>query len=134
MTFGSGDAEHLAAFQRVFRPIANQFQPQFVLISAGFDGHRDDVLSNMMMTERGYAGMASILLEIAYLHADGRCVAVLEGGYNLEALATSVEAVVKTMCAGEEGAGDPEAAMVINKQELDVISSCLGVHSEYWDV
>ena len=94
---GVDDDEYLAAFHAVVEPIAEQFAPEFVLISAGFDGHRDDPLAGLRLTERGYSTLTSILGGIADRFAGGRLAAVLEGGYNLEALARSVEAVVGTM-------------------------------------
>jgi acetoin utilization deacetylase AcuC-like enzyme len=137
MTFDSGDAECLSAFRSIIRPIAIQFQPQFVLVSAGFDGHRDDPLSNTTVTDRGYAGMASVLLDIACRCADSRCVAVLEGGYNLEALATSVEAVVETMCqvgGDADGADDTDGAARVDEPKSDLMSLIRDTHSKYWDI
>lgn len=137
MAFGSGDTECLAAFRSIFRPIAIQYQPQFVLISAGFDGHRDDPLSSMMVTERAYAEMASVVLDIARRSADGRCVVVLEGGYNLDALAASVEAVVRRMC-GDGGdvdeTGDSTEAGPVGDLKNDFISLVRDTHSKYWDI
>ena len=100
MPSGVGDEEYLAAFHAVVEPVAEQFAPEFVLISAGFDGHRDDPLSGRRLTHRGYSALPSILRGSAGRFGGGRLAAVLEGGYNLEALARSVEAVVGTMSGG----------------------------------
>jgi acetoin utilization deacetylase AcuC-like enzyme len=94
---GGGDEEYAAALRTVVLPAAERFRPQFVLVSAGFDAHRDDPLASLRVTEAGFAAMTSLLMDIAGRLCEGRLVAVLEGGYDLEALARSVEAVVGTM-------------------------------------
>src|SRR5262249_566566 len=97
---GWGDREYQELFQGVVDPICRQFDPQFVLISAGFDAHARDPLGGMEVTEEGFAAMARILLRIARDHAQGRCAAILEGGYDLEGLQKSVVRVLDEM-AGE---------------------------------
>jgi acetoin utilization deacetylase AcuC-like enzyme len=97
---GCGDDEYLSAMRTVVVPAAKKFEPQFVLVSAGFDAHRDDPLAAMRVTEAGFAAMTSLVLDIAARFCDGRMVAVLEGGYDLEALARSVDEVVRTMAGG----------------------------------
>lgn len=94
---GAGDAEFLSGLRDVIAPAAERYQPQFVLISAGFDAHRDDPLASLRVTEAGFAAATSLILEIAARFCDHRLVAVLEGGYDLDALARSVDAVVETM-------------------------------------
>jgi Histone deacetylase domain len=90
---GPGDAEYAAAFEEIVMPIATSFAPELVLVSAGFDAARGDPLGGCDITPRGYAMMTSRLRELA----GGRMVVVLEGGYNLLALAQSVEAVVRIL-------------------------------------
>lgn len=88
---GQGDEEYLEIFQRVLVPAAEKFQPECIMISAGFDGHRDDPLASMALTEQGYADMTNIVSSIAKNFAGGRIVSCLEGGYHLKALAGSVD-------------------------------------------
>lgn len=88
---GQGDDEYRDVFQKVLIPAANVFQPEFVLISAGFDGHRDDPLASMELTEQGYAELTGIVASIAKNYSRGRILACLEGGYHLHALAESVD-------------------------------------------
>ncbi len=97
MSGGCGDAEYAAAFRRVVRPVADAFAPELLLVSAGFDAHRDDPLGGMRVSDDGFAAMASEALDIAGVHAGGRCVAVLEGGYDLDALERCVEIVLRCM-------------------------------------
>jgi len=89
---GAGDAELIRAFEEVLAPKAAEFAPHLVLISAGFDAHRDDPLAQLEVTEAGYATLTRIVRGIAEGSAQGRIVSVLEGGYDLRALGASVEA------------------------------------------
>jgi acetoin utilization deacetylase AcuC-like enzyme len=97
MAAGRGDVEYLAAFDARIAPVVRAFAPEFVLISAGFDAHRDDPLAMMNVTEAGYRAMTEAVLAWAAASARGRIVSCLEGGYNLTALADSVEMHVRTL-------------------------------------
>ena len=99
MEAGEGDDEYRAVFQKVLVAAADDFKPEFVIISAGFDAHKDDPLASMGLTESGYAELTEIVAGIAKRHANGRILSSLEGGYNLTALAASVEAHIKTLLA-----------------------------------
>jgi acetoin utilization deacetylase AcuC-like enzyme len=98
---GSGDAEYYAVFERVLGPIAREYAPELVLVSAGFDAHRLDPLGHMRVTEAGFAAMSGVVRGIAEESAGGRLGMVLEGGYSLEALAASVPACLRVL-AGED--------------------------------
>jgi len=88
---GQGDDEYREVFQKVLVPAADTFQPEFVVISAGFDAHRDDPLASMDLTEEGYGELTSMVASIANDFSSGRILACLEGGYHLRALAGSVD-------------------------------------------
>src|SRR5262249_55790117 len=77
---GSGDVEWLRAFEHELMPALDDFAPELVLISAGFDAHRDDPLSGTRVTEDGFRRMSQLLIDLARRHARGRIVSVLEGG------------------------------------------------------
>ncbi len=94
---GSGDAELLEAFERKLVPAALAFGPDFVLISAGFDAHKDDPLGGMAVTAEGFAGLTRIVRRIADDCCEGRIVSVLEGGYDPDALAESAVAHVSAL-------------------------------------
>ena len=94
---GSGDAEYEKAFEEKLKPAAAAFKPDFVLISAGFDAAQDDLLGRMKVSPAGYATLTRIVKGIAEKYCQGRLVVTLEGGYNLEALAASVEAHVRAL-------------------------------------
>ena len=81
----------------VWVPALDNFAPQMIFISAGFDAHREDDLGQMGLVEADYAYITKRLMEVAGLHARNRIVSTLEGGYNLSALARSVAAHVRTL-------------------------------------
>jgi acetoin utilization deacetylase AcuC-like enzyme len=82
--------------QRIL-PALDDFRPELVMISAGFDGHRRDPLAQLMLDEDDYAWITERLIEIADRHAKGRLVSALEGGYDLSALRASVAAHVRVL-------------------------------------
>ncbi len=88
---GQGDEEYREVFERILVPAAEAFKPHCVVVSAGFDAHRDDPLAGMALTEDGYAALTAIVAGIARRHCQGRLLSCLEGGYHLNALSTSVE-------------------------------------------
>jgi acetoin utilization deacetylase AcuC-like enzyme len=96
---GSGSAEFRQAMSGTILPALENFKPQLILVSAGFDAHRDDPLANLNLEEADYAWVTERLLEAAGRHAQGRLVSTLEGGYNLDALAASAEAHVAALLA-----------------------------------
>jgi len=99
MEAGEGDEEYRAVFQKFLVPAADAFKPEFVIISAGFDAHKDDPLASMGLTEEGYADLTGIVAGIAKSHAGGRMLSSLEGGYNLTALAASVDRHIQALLA-----------------------------------
>ncbi len=94
---GAGDADYRKVFQEQLDPAAAAFKPDFVLISAGFDAAQNDLLGRMKLTPQGYADLTRIVKSIAERYCKGRLVSILEGGYNLESLAASVEAHVRVL-------------------------------------
>jgi acetoin utilization deacetylase AcuC-like enzyme len=93
---GGDDHTYDAVFRDLFQPRIEAYRPELILVSAGFDAHADDPLGSMRVTEQGFSEMANRVLEWADQFADGRLVAVLEGGYDQPALGRSVAAVLET--------------------------------------
>jgi len=94
---GHGDRMYLRVLDELLVPMVRSFEPELVIISAGFDAHVDDPLAGMQVTEAGFAGMAARLVALADATAQGRVVAVLEGGYDPEALGRSVAATIRAL-------------------------------------
>ncbi len=84
---GSDDDVYEKVLNRILRPAADRFRPGFLMLSAGFDPHYADPLGGMQVTEAGFRTMLQLILEIARQHCGGKLVSVIEGGYNLHALA-----------------------------------------------
>ena len=97
---GAGDAQILAAFEQQLVPAARRFKPDFILVSAGFDGMRNDLLGQFDITPQGYAAITRVIVKLADELCQGRIVSVLEGGYRLDGLAESVAAHVSVLSAG----------------------------------
>jgi len=93
---GDGDERFLAALERAAEAM-DEFRPELVLVSAGFDAHRDDLLGGLTVTTGAFAEATRIVRGIANRHAGGRIVSMLEGGYELEALAASAAAHVEAL-------------------------------------
>lgn len=91
MTAGEGDDVYRQLFEKVLIPAADNFKPDFVVLSAGFDAHRNDPLASMGLTEDGYAELTRLVVQIAQRHCNGRVLSSLEGGYHLASLSASVE-------------------------------------------
>ena len=126
---GCGDDEYVAAFSRVIVPVAEQFRPEFVLVSAGFDAHRRDPLASMTVTEEGYRAMTRMLLGVAATHAQGRIAAVLEGGYDLRALQASVATVLD-----ELGGAAEQAEVATPRPRSGVLDATVAAQRPFWDL
>ncbi len=94
---GSGDKEIIEAFEKKLWPRVNQFKPNFVLISAGFDSRNTDPLGRFRVTDAGFKKLTRIMKQMADEHAEGRLVSMLEGGYSLEGLSQAVPAHVSEL-------------------------------------
>ena len=102
---GCGDAEYGQVFDAVLVPVLRAFRPEMILVSAGFDAHERDPLGGMELTSAAFARFAERLCAIADELAGGRIALALEGGYDLDALASSVTACVEVLALAEPGFG-----------------------------
>lgn len=121
-----GDAEYLAAFHHLVMPIAREFAPDLVLVSAGFDAARGDPLGGYQVTPEGYAHLTHKLMSLAA----GRVLVILEGGYNLNSISESMS-MCTSMLLGDSPPAlpglsppHPNAAVTIN--------NVLRAHAPYW--
>jgi len=97
---GVGDAVYDSLFEHVVAPLARAYAPQLILLSAGFDGHRDDPLADVELTEDGFAALAGTVRRLA-AELEAPVGAVLEGGYDLRALAASTAATLRVLTAAD---------------------------------
>jgi len=101
---GCGDDDFVALLGRILVPVAQRFQPDMILVSCGFDAHRDDPLADMLLTGRGYAEMTQLVRALADELCEGRLVFALEGGYAPSGIAEGTHAVLQALL-------DPEARL-----------------------
>jgi acetoin utilization deacetylase AcuC-like enzyme len=102
---GATSADLEKVYDAIALPILRQFQPELILISAGFDAHADDPLGGLRLTAGQFGRLTAAIVSVAQSCCDGRVVAVTEGGYDLEALRESATAVARVL-AGEADLGD----------------------------
>jgi len=113
---GQDDADYGAVFHDLFLPVGRAFAPELIIVSAGYDAHARDPLAEMNVTERGFAAMTSALAELAERTCGGKLALLLEGGYDLAALAASVRGSLEVLTGRREdfplGAGTDQALAV----------------------
>lgn len=95
--FGTSRHDYLAQVRNELETFASRFKPQLVILSAGFDAHRDDPVGSLGLETEDYQPLTEVALDIAGAYAGGKVVSVLEGGYNAGALAGSVELHLQTL-------------------------------------
>ena len=98
----STDEDIIAAFNEKLLPAANRCKPDLILISAGFDSRQDDLLGCFDITDEGYQQITMMVMQLAGQYCDGRLVSFLEGGYNLDGLASAVKVHVETLHSGTQ--------------------------------
>ncbi len=94
-----------AVFRQVMSPAADRFNPQLILVSAGFDAHWKDPIGGMYLSTAGFARLNQIIIDLAKLLCDGRLVMVQEGGYDLDAVAACVATCINNLL-GDDAAVD----------------------------
>jgi acetoin utilization deacetylase AcuC-like enzyme len=100
MPAGADDREWLGALEKNLVPEVDQFRPQMILVSAGFDAHQLDPLAGSWLTAAGYRAMTRLVIGLAHRHASGRVGLLLEGGYRLDTLGGCVAACVEELERG----------------------------------
>jgi acetoin utilization deacetylase AcuC-like enzyme len=99
----------VSAWTDTILPGVEAFAPDAILVSAGYDAHRDDPLAGLLVTENGYAAVARAIGELARQRGLRGVAVVLEGGYDLDALRASAAATVSALLTGLVGRAEPES-------------------------
>jgi len=120
---GTGDEGYMMVFREILRPIALEFQPDIVLVSAGQDPHKDDPLGGMRLTAAGFGAMAGVVKEISDICCQGRLAASLEGGYNLQAQAEAIVAELKAFGGSVPKVGGTDLKVAQRIEEIKKIQS-----------
>ncbi|MGC8603808.1 MAG: histone deacetylase family protein [Desulfomonilaceae bacterium] len=135
LSAGCGNEEYAAVFYNLVYPLLQVYQPQLILVSAGFDAHEKDPLGGMNLTEDGYEYMVKLLMRSAWQACAERLILVLEGGYHLGALRNSVKRILFCLSSydpsGEPDPGSPDLTNLTYtfRARLRDILACAG---RYW--
>lgn len=124
---GTGDEGYVMVFKEILEPVAREFKPDIVLVSAGHDPHKDDPLGGMRMTSAGFGAIAGITKRIANDCCQGRIAATLEGGYNLTAQA---EAVVAELRAFHGASYSIQGTDIKVAQRIEEVRK---IQKQYWN-
>lgn len=129
---GHGDGDYLAIFEEILRPVALEFDPELVLVSAGFDIHENDPLGGMRVSPEGFAGLTRAIMDIAETCCDGKVVITLEGGYDLDGLRDSIKAVLRELAGLTETHYDDMVAQADQDKLKYAMEQVSQVHGRYW--
>jgi len=125
---GFGDAEYLSVYTKILEPIALEYVPELVLVSAGFDPFVKDPLGGMNVTGEGFGALAGLVQDIAQRTCDGKVLITLEGGYNPDGLRNGVRAVLRKLLSQPT----PVPKMTTSADADTVIAQIASVHNKYW--
>lgn len=132
LSVGNGDGDYLEVFERILKPIALEFNPELVLVSAGFDIHENDPLGGMNVTPNGFAALTRAMMDIASASCGGKVAITLEGGYDLNGLRNSVKAVLKELA----GLSETHSENIPPERQRDILDPMVRqvsqVHGRYW--
>jgi acetoin utilization deacetylase AcuC-like enzyme len=124
---GFGDTEYLSVYNRILVPVALEYKPELVLVSAGFDPYVKDPLGSIMLTADGFGAIASIVRDIAERTCKGKVILTLEGGYSPEGLHEGVRAVLNAFIEAPKPVEVPAAPAAER-----VIQMIISHHKKYW--
>ena len=124
---GFGDSEYDAVYEKILKPIALEYKPELVLVSAGFDPYVKDPLGGMAVTGPGFGALASIVRDIAEQTCGGKVLITLEGGYNPEGLKEGVRAVLQAFI--QPPATPPPVSAPAAERVIDTI---MAIQRKYW--
>ncbi len=139
----TSDESYLYVFEKVIEPVAEEFEPEFIAISAGQDNHFTDPLTGLALTARGYAEMMKRAVNLAEKLCKGRLVAVLEGGYSVESALPYTNLGIIAALAGMDISNIREPAKILSElrwrkrdyasqKVRDTVAEVRSIHSKYW--
>ncbi|MFC1884265.1 histone deacetylase [Thermodesulfobacteriota bacterium] len=132
LSTGHGDGEFAALFEQILVPVAGEYKPELILVSAGFDIYQFDPLGGMMVTPDGFAALTRALMNTAVTCCDGKLVMTLEGGYHIKGLRDSVRAVLREML-GSTHTDVEDMARKADKTKMSyLLSNVEKTHGRTW--
>ncbi|UCF99625.1 MAG: histone deacetylase [Spirochaetaceae bacterium] len=134
---GQGDQDYLYIFREILVPVAREYAPELILVSAGFDTHRNDPLAGMAMTSGAYGRLTGILRELTEECCPGRLALALEGGYDHNALTEGVAAVLRNLIDDrtrerDDVAGEETTTVAADGETRLVVQEVRRLLSPYW--
>ncbi len=129
---GATDDDYRLVFEQVVLPVLTQFEPDIVLVSAGFDAHERDPLGGGRLTTPAFAAMTAALRAVAERWCGGRLVAVTEGGYDLRALGDCLRAVIDVLAGEATPAVDWPPAPVASSRGRAAVTQTTAALTQYW--
>ena len=126
---GAGTADYLLAQDRVVTPVLDAFDPDLLLVSAGFDAHACDPLGGMRVTTEGYAALVGRLKAVADARCGGRLAVVTEGGYDLPALAACTQATIEVLAGAAVQPPGPDGS---TDRAREALGSVLEAQRPFW--
>jgi len=131
---GYGTGDYLWFIERIIKPIALAYNPDLVLVSAGYDTFEGDPLGGMQVSPEGFGAMTHHVLDIADRCCDGKVVMTLEGGYHINGLAKGVKRTLEVMDKGSAPDEWLHAEMLNPHGAQQVVNNVLAAHQDYWPV
>ncbi len=131
---GSDDTAYLKALEEVVLPVAEEFKPDLVLLSAGFDAHHSDMISSINISAECYRKMTEAMVKLSKKHCNGRLIGFLEGGYSPETLSksfpTTIAALTETVLPIEDK--KTSASSSIRSRAEETVRNLRNILSKYW--
>ena len=126
-----GDPDFAGTYQEILKPIASEYKPQLILVSAGYDIYFQDPLGAMKVTPEGFATLTSLIMDMAQSNCQGRLVITLEGGYHLNGLRDSVKATLRELIGESILSGSKREGRKLSSTEK-IIEKVKEVHKAFW--
>ena len=136
LPYGTGDKIYLRAFKEIAVPIVNQYEPQFILVSTGFDNHYADPVGNLQLSAFTYTKIFDTILESANKHCRGKIVAVLEGGYSLRHIGKMACAVTAKMAGIPYKLKDKHqgSSVKVRQRGEKTLKQVKKIQSRFWNI
>lgn len=126
---GMGDTEYINIFNEILIPVINQYTPEFILVSAGFDSFVDDPLGGMNVTAEGFSKLTEIVINLSQQFCDEKLIFVLEGGYNLNGLWECTNKVFETLLSYNKSEFEYNPVKSLADSTIENVKKS---YSEYW--
>lgn len=136
LPYGTGDHVYLQAFREIVKPIVHQYEPEFILVSAGFDSHYLDPIGNLSLSAKCLEQIFETIIGLASRFCDGRIVSVLEGGYNVKTIGQLAVSAIAKMSLTELRVEErtPIIKRNVISQGEKIIEETKKTQSSFWNI